>query len=156
MKSLVESPARGFEHYPAQSIVLCNACGLPLFKLEAGIGLGQKMGRAAQLFKPIRQADLLELRDRVDIDAGVRAKIASMTPDEQQAHLACLTEPKAGDPMVCPACGGCFAQVLTVERSETLDRAYVVEFLTIPPFGAGKPTPMRGKRIDGERGEWVH
>lgn len=155
IKSLADSPDRQFERYVKGSIVLCNACGKPIYKLEAGLPLGQKMGRAAAMFKPLNAADLLELEDRADIDAGVRAAIKAMTADEKLAHLARLNEPKAGDAVICPACHGCFAQVLTVEQTETHDRAYVLEFLTIPPLGGGRPEPVRGKRI-GASGDWIH
>jgi hypothetical protein len=155
-KSLADSPARNFERYAKGSIVICNMCAAPIYKLETGIGLGQKGGRAASIFKPIGLADLADLADRPDIDAGIRARVASWSLEERRAHVALLTEPKAGDPMQCPACQGCFVQVLSVEKTETIDRAYVLELLTIPPFGAGRPSPVRGKRFDGVRGDWVH
>lgn len=155
-QSLADSPASGFERYPKGSIVLCNECAAPIYKLDAGIDLGMKGGRAAQAFKPLSLADLTDLATRPDIDAGVRATIASWTPERKHAHLASLDEKKAGDPMICPACHGCFAQVLSVEKTETLDRGYVIELLTIPPFGRARPAPIRGKHFDGNRGDWIH
>lgn len=155
-KSLADSPVQGFERYPKGSIVLCNACAAPIYKLDGGIALGDKGGRMASRFKPLSLTDLNELAGRVDIDAGVRAKVNTWTLDERKAHLATLSEPKAGDPMVCPTCGGCFAQVLSTEQTETHDRGYVLELLTIPPVGMGRPAPMRGKVFAGDRGDWVH
>jgi hypothetical protein len=155
-KSIADSPVQGFERYPKGSVVLCNACAAPIYKLEGGIALGDKGGRMASRFKPVTLADLAELEGRVDIDAGIRARLSSMSVDQRRAHIATLTEPKAGDAMACPACGGCFAQVLSTEVDETHDRAYVLELLTIPPFGAGRPAAIRGKRFNGERGDWLH
>lgn len=155
-KSLADSQARNFERYPSGSIVLCNACGDPIFKLEGGIALGDKGGRMAGRFKPVTLADLADLAERRDIDAGVRAKLNTWDLDARKAHLAKLWEPKTGEPMVCPACLGCFVQVLSTEQTETIDRAYVLELVTIPPRGVGRPAPVRGKRFDGERGDWLH
>jgi hypothetical protein len=155
-KSIADSPVPGFERYPKGSIVLCNACGDPLYRLEGGIAVGDKGGRMASRFKPVSLADLAELAGRVDIDAGIRARLASMTPDGLKAHVAKIPEPKAGDAMGCPCCGGCFAQVLSTEKNETNDRAYVIELLTIPPFGAGRPAPIRGRQFAGDRGPWLH
>jgi hypothetical protein len=155
-KSLADSPVKNFERYPKGSIVLCHACSDPIYKLEAGIGVGQKAGRSVSLFKPLALTDLADLAERPDIDAGVRARIASWTPDERRAHVAKLTTPKAGDAMICPVCRGCFVQVLTVEKTETIDRAYVLELHTIPPYGLARPAPIRGKRFYGDSGDWLH
>lgn len=155
-KSIADSPVKGFERYPKGSIVLCNACAAPIYKLDAGIELGAKGGRGAQAFKPLALADLEELATRRDVDAGIRGTVAAWTLDKRRAHVAALNEPKAGDPMVCPICAGCFVQILTVEKSETNDRGYVIELLTIPPFGAGVPSAVRGRQFQGDRGDWVH
>lgn len=156
-QSIADSPVRNFERYPKGSIVLCNACAAPIFKLDYSIDLGDKAGKSAQAFKPIALADLMELEGRADIDAGVRARIKAWTPEEKRAHLACLFEPRAGEPMVCPSCHGCYVQVLTVEKSETHDRAYVIELVTIPPYGSATPAPVRGKRVGSDgRGGWLH
>jgi hypothetical protein len=155
-RSIADSPVPGFERYPKGSIVLCNACAKPIFKLDAGFDVGAKAGGAAKLFKPITLADLVELEGRVDIDAGIRAQIATWTIDDKRAHLARLKEPRAGDAMACPCCDGCFVQILTTEVSETHDRAYVIELLTIPPFGVGTPAPVRGRRFAGDQGDWLH
>jgi hypothetical protein len=155
-RSIADSPSTGFERYPKGSIVLCNACALPIFKLDRGVDLGQKAGQAASAFKPLTLADLAELADRVDVDAGIRARVNAWTPEERRAHVALLVEPKSGDAMACPSCGGCWPQVLTTEQTETHDRAYVLELLTIPPFGAGRMAPVRGKRFAGDHGDWIH
>lgn len=155
-KSLADSPVKNFERYPKGSIVLCNACAEPIFKLDEAIDLGERAGRAATAFKPLSLADLAELAERPDIDAGIRARIAHWPIAARRDHVHRLVAMKSGDPMICPACQGCFVQVLSVERSETIDRGYVIELLTIPPFGMATPAPIRGRRFAGGRGDWVH
>ena len=154
-RSLDHTPAAGFERYPKGSIVLCNACAKPIFKLDFALSFGDKAGKTASAFKPLAVADLDDLADRDDIDAGVRATVASMTPSDRTAHVACLREMKAGDPMMCPSCADCFVQVVSVEKTEALDRSYTIELLTIAPRGHGRQSPIRGKRIGATR-EWIH
>lgn len=144
-KSLQDSPATHQAHYPAGSIVICHSCARPIYVLDRPLGLGQKAGRGASAFKPIALSHLAELADRQDIDAGLRAVVASWTLDQRKAHLAQLNEPRSGDPMICPVCHDVFVQVLTVEQNETLDRAYVIELMTIPPLGQ-KAIALRGRR----------
>lgn len=155
-RSLADSPAAGFERYPKGSIVLCTSCALPLFTLDRGLELGAKGGDAASAFKPVSLADLNALAGRVDVDAGIRARVNAWTIEERRAHVDGIVEPKAGDPMVCPYCHGAWPQVLTTEESETHDRAYTLELLTIPPYGAGRMAPVRGKRFAGDDGDWIH
>jgi hypothetical protein len=151
-KSLADSPVSEFERYPKGSIVLCNACALPIFKLDYGISLGDKAGKAASAFKPLSVADLETLENRTDIDAGVRAVVKAMSPEQRARHINGLRDVRSGDPMICPCCAGTFVQVLSVEKSEALDNAYTIELLTIPPESA---PPVRGKRL-GYAGDWVH
>src|SRR5688572_5196901 len=89
-KSSADSPARQRAHYAAGSIVVCNACARPIYKLERPIGIGQHAGRGASAFKPISMADLADLAERTDIDAGLRTVIAGWTLDQRKAHLATL------------------------------------------------------------------
>lgn len=140
--------------YPKGSIVLCNACAVPVAKLDHGIGLSDKAGRMVNAFKPLTSADVDVLASREDIDAGVRVWATSLTPEGRQAYLAKLHEFKTGDPMTCPTCGGCFVQVLSVERHEVLDRAYVIELVTLPPQGQ-RVVPVRGRKIS-PTGDWLH
>ncbi len=152
-KSLEDSPAKGFERYPAGSIVICNACAMPIFKLEYGIDLGAGSGRSAKAFKPLSLADLDALTVRTVVDAGLRAKIMGMSAEQRTDHIAKLREVRAGDPMLCPCCEMCFVQVLSVTQHEVLDKAYTIEMLTVPPDG--KPSPLRGKHL-GATKDWVH
>lgn len=145
-RSIADSPVRDFERYPKGSIVLCNACSLPILFLDRAISLGDRGGQSASAFKPLSVAQVDALRRREDIDAGLRVTLVAMTHEALTAHCAKLHEYKSGDPMLCPACECCFVQVLAVESHEALDRSYTMELLTIPPPGHGRPAPIRGKR----------
>lgn len=153
-QSLADTPASGFEQYPKGSIVLCNACAVPIAVLERSISLGDKAGRMASAFKPLTAAVLDALAEREDIDAGVAAWVRRLTPDDRRTYLASLHEFRAGDPMICPCCHQGFIQVLSVDRDEVLDKAYVIELVTIPPPGH-KSVAVRGKQL-GVRKDWIH
>lgn len=153
-KSIADGP-RGFEKYPRGSVVLCNACARPIFKLDRSICVGDRVGQAASAFKPLDAVDIAALAERTDIDAGVRSTLQAQSREERAAHVASLREVKTGDPMMCPLCGGTWPQVISVERHEVLDKAYTLELLVIPPTGWGKPAPVRGKRL-GYGKDWVH
>lgn len=153
-RSLADSPVRDFERYPKGSVVLCNACALPILFLDRAICVGDR-GGIADAFKPLSAMQVVELGRRDDIDAGIRTTLLAMTPEQVRTHVGKLHEFKNGDPMMCPCCGGCFVQVLAVEPHEALDRSYTMELLTIPPLGEGRPAPVRGKRL-GVGKDWVH
>jgi hypothetical protein len=140
--------------YPKGSIVLCTACAAPIAILEQGIALGDKAGRMAQAFAPLRLQDLETLGAREDVDAGVRAFVRSLTPEQKKAHVDRLHRFRTGDPAICPCCHQGFMQVLSVEKSEALDRAYVLELVTIPPHGQ-KVVAVRGQQIGADKG-WLH
>lgn len=149
-RSIADSTVKNQDGYAAGSIVLCNSCALPIFKLDRPIGLGQKAGRGASAFKPVSLQDLADLAERRDVEPGFLAKINDWPLEQRHRHVGLLTEPKAGDPMLCPVCGGTFVQVLTTERDETHDRAYVIELITIPPKGT------RAAPLTGRKDLWVH
>lgn len=121
--------------YPKGSIVVCTSCAKPIFKLDRGLTAGEHAGRAASVFKPVSVWDLMDLQWRAHglADAGLTATLRGWTADEMKAHVQRLTEPRAGDPMACPACGDVFVQARSAELADTQDRAYVVELLTVPP-----------------------
>ena len=154
--SLADSPAGAGEsfRYPKGSIVLCNACAVPMAKLDHGIALGDKGGRMVNAFKPLRSADIDTLAAREDIDAGVIAWARGLTPEAKKHYLGALREFKTGDPMSCPICAGCFVQVIAAEKDAVMDRAYVIELVTIPPEGQ-RGVAVRGRQIGATKG-WVH
>lgn len=153
-KSLAHTPATGFERYPSGSIVLCQSCALPIFRLARAIDLGDKCGGLASAFVPVLARDLDTLAAREDIDAGVRGVLSTWTTEQRVTHVAKLREMRSGDPMLCPVCHGIFVQVVSVDRTEAIDAAYTVELVTIPPAGVRVPK-IRGKRI-GVNHEWIH
>ncbi len=139
----------GFEGYPKGAVIVCGDCWRPIYKLERGVAPGDKCGRAASAFAPMRQADFRDLDTRVDLDAGWRGLLAvyALSPESQAVTGA--RRPRAGDEAVCPACGGQFLKVRTVTKSETLDHAYVWEMLWVPPLAA-----RCANRFVGERTRW--
>lgn len=151
--SLAEHGGETFR-YPKGSIVLCNACAVPVAKLEQGVNLGDKTGRLVTAFVPLTTADLDTLAGREDIDAGVRAWVNALTPDARQTYLGNLHEFRTGDPMLCPTCQGCFVQVISVEKDAVLDKSYVIELVTLPPMGH-KVTQVRGRQL-GYYKDWLH
>lgn len=140
--------------YPQGSIVLCTSCAKPIAILERGISFGDKAGQMASAFAPLRVQDLELLKERRDIDAGVIAWVNALTPETRKTHLDKLHRFKTGDPAMCPCCQHVFVQVVSVERREALDRAYVIELVTIPPQGQ-KVLPVRGRQIGVGKG-WLH
>lgn len=155
-QSLADTPAGGGEgfRYAKGSIVLCNACAVPVAKLDYGIALGDKAGHMAKSFRPLTSADLDVLAAREDIDAGVLVWVRSLTPQARETYLSQLVEFRSGDPMICPTCHKCFVQVLSVDSHEVLDRAYVIELVTLPPEGQ-KALAVRGKQL-GYKKDWIH
>lgn len=147
-ESLVQSAQQspGFEQYPKGSVVVCNACGKPIFKLDRAISMGDRSGSSASAFKPLGLEDLRDLAYRKDVDAGIQALLRSWTASELVAHCDKLHEVRSGDPMLCPSCECCFVQVLATHRDEVMDKAYVVELVVIPP--AGRAPAIRGRRPD--------
>lgn len=157
--SIAASPAGNHEVYPKGSIVICVSCAAPIYRLERGIYVGEKAGRSAEAYRPVRVQDLLELRGREDLDAGLKTIIASMSTAQMKRHCDRIRTLVAGDPLVCPSCTRSFVAVRSsanpAEAGETLDRAYVIELLTVPPVGqkgallhGGK---VRARRIAGIR-----
>lgn len=124
--------------YPKGSIIVCTSCAKPIYKLERGIAAGEKAGRAASAFKPVSVYDLMDLqwRSQGGTEPGLVAAMREWTGEQMKAHADRLTAPKAGDPMLCPACGEVFVQSRSSESSDTKDRAYVLELLTVPPRAA--------------------
>jgi hypothetical protein len=131
--ALAESTPRAGtgDGYPAGSIVICQGCLKPLYILQRGIGLGERAGRSASAFRPFQMKDFAQLTDA--IDAGVSAAMKQWTAEERKAHCDAIPEIKSGAPMLCPCCGASYVRVRAAEAGEVIDRAYVVELVTIPP-----------------------
>ena len=121
--------------YPRGSICLCPDCWRPVFALERGIGLGDKGGRAASAFRPLTVADVRALVDRADLDATWRALLRDWASSPAIEPVLQAARPKAGDPAVCPSCGGTWVKVIERERGSARDRAYELQLLHVPPLG---------------------
>lgn len=134
--SLAQPGQATTDRYPAGAIVICVSCGRPLYRLERGIGVGERMGRARDAFVPVSPDDLLALSVRPDVPAGVVAHIRAI-PD-LRVYVDAIPRPRAGSPALCPHCQQVFVAARTAEVSDTIDRAYVWELHVIPPL------PMRG------------
>ena len=142
--SLKESIAQGEESYPAGSIVLCQSCLKPLYRLERGIGTGESAGRSVDAYRPVRPSDVYRLME--SIDPGVAAVARGWTVDALANHCHGIPELRSGSPALCPCCGNSFVRVRALEAAEVIDRAYVLELVTIPP----------GKQLQGrEARAWV-
>ena len=131
--SLTESIAHGdgAESYPAGSIVLCQSCLKPLYRLERGIGVGESAARSVDAYRPVRPQDVYALMDA--IDPGVATAARLWTVETLKAHCQTIPELRAGAPALCPCCGHSFVKVRAIEAAEVMDRAYVMELVTIPP-----------------------
>lgn len=148
--SIAASPAGNHERYPAGSIVVCVSCAAPIYRLERGIGIGERAGRSADAYKPVRLIDLQQLLAREDVEPGIRAVLAGKTALELKAHCERIPDLRAGDPLACPACGRAFVAARSTEASETRDRGYVIELLTIPPLGQ-PGTRLKGGAVHARR-----
>jgi hypothetical protein len=128
--------------YPAGSIVVCYACGKPLYKLQAAIYVGEKPSRSAWKYAPIAIEDLRALMERTDLDAGLRAAIKFLSVDDQRTHCEKIQPLKAGDFLDCAACKQpfVFGRTSTNEdgAKEFTDRAFVLQLATIPPVGKAR------------------
>lgn len=118
-------------YYERGSIVICTSCARPLFRLERGIDVGEKAGRSVSAFVPVTVADLETLRERPDVDAGVRALLRAEPSLRHYADR--IAAPRTGQPALCPFCQQVFVQGRTSEAADTIDRAFVWELVTIPP-----------------------
>jgi hypothetical protein len=124
--------------YPSGSVVVCYACGKPLYTLQGNIYVGEKPSRSAWKYAPVRLEQMIALSERTDLDPGIRASLKVMSVDDQRL--------KAGDFLDCPACKKSFVYVRTSTGSEGAaeftDRAYVLQLATIPPVGQARRLTM--------------
>ena len=130
--------------YPKDSIVVCRACGKPLYRLEASIFVGENAGAASSRakFRPVSPADLRAIVDRDDLEAGVRAAIKAMSREDRFLHCCKIQPIPAGGTDACPACGQSFVFGSAADTAEGAsrfgDRAYVIHLATIPPPGLAR------------------
>ena len=146
--SLAMTPS--FEGYPAGSIVVCSDCWKPVYVLERGLSPGDKGGRAASAFRPLTRTDCRALLGRADLDPAWQGLFKAWCETPAFTALLEAPRPRAGSEATCPLCAGPFLKSRAVERSETVDRGYVLEMVTIPPVPKGR------HRWLGTQTRWVH
>lgn len=131
--------------YPKGSIILCTACARPLYRLERGIGIGDKVGHSVTAFAPVRVSDLQTLLERRDVDPGVRALLTAEV--SLAGYVDRIAAPRTGQPALCPFCAQCFVQGRAVDAAEVHDRAFTWELVIIPPRGSMGPLAADAQRL---------
>lgn len=136
--------------YPKGSIVVCHACGVPLYRLVGSIWFSEKTSNTGWKYAPVSMADLQTLMERRDLDPGIRAAIKLWSPERQRQHCERIPMLKNGELPNCPSCAQPFVYALTSQgpegKSEFTDRAYVLQLATIPPVGKARPLTLVGGR----------
>lgn len=129
--------------YPKGSIVVCHSCGLPIYKLQASLYLGEPAGKSAWKYAPVEVPDLVALTLRTDLEPGVRAAIKALGMPEMIAHCQRIPRLKAGDYTDCPACQKQFVYAETRGNGDGAasfaDKGYAIQLATIPPHGQSRP-----------------
>lgn len=136
MVAAAETAPNTLMGYEKGATVLCANCFVPLYKLERGIGPGEKASRSVDAYRPISRAELRQLRKEV---SSINAALKLWTDEDEKAHVRAIDRPKTGDPAVCPKCDHSFVQVFAPEAGEVLDRAYTWRLVTVPPMSAAYP-----------------
>ena len=128
--------------YPAGSIVVCWACGMPLYVLTKSLYYGESVGKSVWKYAPVQMRDMVALMDRSDLEPGQRAALRDKTLEDLALHCDKVQRPKAGDLMDCPACKASFAhgwaQENTEGQSRFADRGYQIGLAIIPPAGQAR------------------
>lgn len=130
--------------YPAGSIVVCRACGKPLYRLARSIFAHENAGAASsrEKFVPVTPADLQALIDRRDLEPGQRALVNAMSRDDRRLHCERISPITAGKPDTCPACGESFVFAQAADTEEGVSRfgnkEYVIALAIIPPAGQAR------------------
>ena len=121
------------EGYAKGSIVICQHCFKPLYRLSRGIAVGEKANRTVDAYHPVDEKDIDRLSRSSGRAAGVAAALKAWTPEQRRAHCESIPMIKSGSPAMCPACGHSYVRVRAPERAEFVDQAYTWELFTLPP-----------------------
>jgi hypothetical protein len=129
--------------YPAGSLVVCNACGVPLYRLQRNIWEGEKTSGTADRYAPVDARDVRRLMVQRDLEPGVRAAMRDLAADPRKlAYLERIPELRNGELPDCPACGKVWVRVHTSTgpdgKAEFIDRAYTWTLAVIYPEGGGR------------------
>lgn len=130
--------------YPRGSIVVCQACGLPIYKLQANIYIHEPLDKTAWKYAPVSVNDLMALITRTDLEPGVRAAVKALGLPEMVAHCEKIPTIKTGSFADCPACKQqfCYAEIPAGADGFAMfgDKAFRhVQLATIPPQGQARP-----------------
>lgn len=139
----VETAPNALIGYEKGATVLCAQCFVPLYKLERGIGPGEKASRSVDAYRPITRAELRQLRKEV---TSIHAALKTWTDEDETTHVNSIDRPKTGDPAACPKCARSFVQVFAPEADEVMDHAYTWRLVTVPPMSDAYP--IRSSRVD--------
>lgn len=136
--------------YHKGAIVVCYACGVPLYRLVANIWMSEATSNTGWKYAPVSMADLQMIIDRRDLDPGIRAAIKFWTLEQQKAHCDSIPTLRNGELPPCPSCKGQFARadrpgMTPDDKARFLDRSYVVSLATIEPEGKARPLTMAGQ-----------
>ena len=131
------------EGYAKGSIVLCQHCLKPLYRLSRGISVGEKANRTVDAYQPVEESDIEQLTRSTGRAAGVAAVLQAWTPDQRRAHCQAIPTLRTGSPALCPFCAHSYVRVRAPEREEFIDRAYTWELFTLPPDAIAPPLVIR-------------
>lgn len=126
--------------YPKDSLVVCRHCGKPLYRLQASIYYGESAGNTScRKYVPVTPADLSDLMARNDVEAGHRAIVGAMSPEDRRTHCEQISPLRSGMMADCPSCLQPFVFGRVKNDSDGGakfgDRAYTIALATIPPQG---------------------
>jgi hypothetical protein len=129
--------------YPAGGIVVCHACGVPLYRLQRNIWEGEKTSGTADRYAPAEARDVRRLMAQRDLDPGVRAAMRELVEQpDKLAYLERIPDLRNGELPDCPSCGKVWVHVQTSlgpdGKAEFIDRAYTWTLSVIYPEGAGR------------------
>jgi hypothetical protein len=128
--------------YERGSLVVCYACGKPLYRLQSSIYAGEPMARTAWKYAPIEPKDILDLMTRNDLDAGQIAALKAQTLDDWRTHCESIPTLKPGSFADCPSCKASFVYTQTRQKddgpSSFADRGYLILLAVIPPAGRAR------------------
>ncbi len=128
--------------YDKGSVVVCYACGVPLFRLQQSLYAGEPAAKSSWKYAPVEVKDIQALMFRSDLDAGQIAALRAKSLAEWQEHCERIERPRPGLMADCPACRGSYvyAQTRTAEdgAASLADRGYLWKLATIPPEGYAK------------------
>jgi hypothetical protein len=124
--------------YATGAIVVCYACGIPLYRLQANIYAGEKPSRSAWKYAPVSLAELQALQARADLEPGQRAAIKALSLADQRTHCETIRPLTTGAPLDCPRCHESFVYGRSPSAAALTDRAFVIHLATIPPRGQSR------------------